>query len=1183
MTDSLKASEQGLRAIAQKARSKGWTKTRTPAWWLTARTSQATLRRFWRGLPILRENFIEICAAVGVSDWQAIVCGTEQSASTCGTPIPPDVLDDPSDSGRLQIDWGEAPEIFSFYGRTAELAQLEQWIVSERCKVVSLLGMGGIGKTSLAVTLADQIGEQFDYLIWRSLYNAPPIEDILTDLIRFLSAQQPTNLSEDLDTQSQLMVYLRSQRCLIVLDNAASILSDEAARAGCYRSGYSGYGELFRRISVERHQSCLLLTSREEPTEIIQLKGQKVRSLKLGGLSQAEGQSIFQDIGSFSASEEQWRVLVEHYAGNPLALKIVAAAIRDLLNSNIDQSVELLKQGNLVFDDIYDLLEQQFNRLSEREQEVMYWLAIAREQVAVDELQSDLLSPESKRKLMNTLKSLKERSLLEVAPTGITQQPVVMEYTTNRFIEQICEEIVTTRFTVFKNHALIKAQAKDYIRETKVRLLNESIIERLFATYGTTAGIEAQLAKILDAARGKPPIETGYTGGNIINLLCQLGTDLTNYDLSHLVIWQAYLRGVTLHQVNFTGSDLSNSVFNEAVSSVVSVTFSPDGTVLATGDDKGMIYLWRVRDGKKLLAFKGHSDWIFDLAFSPQGHILASGSLDRTAKLWDIRTGECLQTLAEHKIGVSCVAFSGEGDILASGSGDQTIKLWNVKTGECLLTLAGHENIVRTIAFSTNSQILASGCLDQTIKLWSVKTGQCLLTLKDDCAVFAVAIAPNRSEAQILASAGDDFCVKVWDVSTGQCLKTLLGHQERVWSVAFSADGLHLASAGDDLIVKIWDVSTGQCLKTLPGHQERVWSVAFSPDSQLLASGSDDSTVRLWDVRTGQCLRTLQGYNNGTRPFAFNAQGTLLFTSCYDHSSVKCWDINSGQCLRTLHLFTSGAMQVALSPDGQTLASGNLDHTVRLYDVDSSDCLTTLRGHTAWSRVVAFSPQGNLLASGGGDQTVKLWHVMSGECLFTLQGHNAPIQSVAFSPDGQMLASGSWDGMVKLWDVSTGKCAIAWSGHTERVEALIFSPQDNILFSCSLDKTVKFWDLKTGNCLATLHAHQGGVRSITVNPQGTILATGGQDATLKLWDVAQKVCLMTLRSHVGWIDGLIFSPDGQTLASGSEDGTNRLWDVKTGQCLQTLRVPRPYEGMKIAQVRGLTEATSVTLKTLGAI
>ncbi|MDY6784445.1 MAG: NB-ARC domain-containing protein [Cyanobacteriota bacterium] len=1179
MTDSLKASKPGLQLMAQKARQKGWTKTRTPAWWMAAHTSQATLRRFWRGLPILRENFMEICAAVGVTDWEAIVSDSSLSESD-----EPPISTLSTNDEKVQLDWGEAPEILSFYGRAAELSQLERWITQERCKVVSLLGMGGMGKTSLAVVLADQISEQFDYLFWRSLYNGPPIEEILTDLIQLLSPRQSVNIPQDFNGQlGQLMNDLRSTRCLIVLDNVESILSDEAARAGCYRSDYSDYGEFFRRISLQRHQSCLLLTSREELAELVPLKGRKVRSFQLSGLSRVEGQSIFRELGAFSASEEQWQKLVEHYAGNPLALKIVAAAIRDLLNSNIVKTLELLQQESSIFDEIYDLLEQQFNRLSEQEQEVMYWLAIAREPVTFDELQGDIFPPESRRNLLKTLKSLKERSLLETYPTGFTQQPVVMEYISDRFIAQVCEEIQRDSFALLKNHALLKAQAKDYIRETQWRLLLRPVRDRLLTAYGTTENLTARLAGVLDNFRDKPSLQTGYIGGNILNLLCQMGTDLAEYDFSRLVLWQAYLRGVALHRVNFTGSDLSKSVFNETFGSVVAVTFSPDGTQLATCDVKGTIYLWNVRDGKKLLAFKGHEDWIFDLAFSPQGHLLASGSLDRTIKLWDVPTGECLKTLSDHSMGISCVAFNREGNLLASGSGDQTVKLWDVETGECRATLTGHGNIVRAIAFSADGEILASASLDKTIKLWSAKTGKCLRAIEDSCAVFALAFAPTPSSTPLLASGGDDFEIKLWDAIAGQCLQTLSGHQERVWSVAFSGDGSYVASGGDDFGVKVWEVSTGNCLKTLPGHNERVWSVAFSPNSPVLASGSDDSTVKLWDVGTGQCLRSLQGYDNGTRPFAFNGQGTILLASCDRDSKVKCWDIESGRCLKTLDLYASGAMQAVLSPDGQTLACGNLDHTVRLYAVENGDCLAVLRGHSAWSRAVAFSPQGDVLASGSGDRTVKLWHLASGECRLTLHGHNAPIQSVAFSPSGQWLASGSWNGEVKLWEVGTGECLYRWGEHRDRVEAVAFHRRDNLLFSGSLDCTVKVWNLETGHCQTTLNAHDGGVRAIAIHPRENILATAGQDSTVKLWDISQGVCLTTLPSHLGWIGNVIFSPDGRILANGSEDGINRLWDVKTGRCFQTLSVPRLYEGMNIAGVKGLTEATKMTLKTLGAI
>jgi ATP-dependent Clp protease ATP-binding subunit ClpA len=226
-------------------------------------------------------------------------------------------------------DWGDALDVSVFYGRTAELLKLEQWLLQERCRLVTILGMGGIGKTALCVKLAERIQEHFDYVIWRSLRNAPPVEEILTTLIKFLSSEQETNLPESLDDKILLLLeYLRSSRCLLVLDNAESILQSGNC-AGQYRAGYESYGQLLRCVGETRHQSCLLLTSRERPRGLAAKEGKilPVRSLQISGLSLAAGKEIFQAKGSFWASENEWRVLIEHYAGNPLALKMVAAAI----------------------------------------------------------------------------------------------------------------------------------------------------------------------------------------------------------------------------------------------------------------------------------------------------------------------------------------------------------------------------------------------------------------------------------------------------------------------------------------------------------------------------------------------------------------------------------------------------------------------------------------------------------------------------------------------------------------------------------------------------------------------------------------------------------------------------------------------------------------------------------------
>ncbi len=258
--------------------------------------------------------------------------------------------------------------------------------------------MGGIGKTTLSVKLAQEIiasredketrgqGRQGgilspqspQYIIWRSLRNAPPVEDILAELIQFFSEQQETNLATQLNGRiSLLLKYLRLSRCLIILDNAESILQ-AGDRNGRYRAGCEGYGQFLQCVAETSHQSCLILTSREKPQGLAKYEGDSlpVRSLQLTGLQEREGRELFNLKGKFAASCDQWQVLISRYGGNPLALKIVASSIRDFFDGDVSQFLEVSQQGTFIFDDIRDLLDQQFQRLTTLEREIMYWLAI---------------------------------------------------------------------------------------------------------------------------------------------------------------------------------------------------------------------------------------------------------------------------------------------------------------------------------------------------------------------------------------------------------------------------------------------------------------------------------------------------------------------------------------------------------------------------------------------------------------------------------------------------------------------------------------------------------------------------------------------------------------------------------------------------------------------------------------
>ncbi|MDM9584009.1 NB-ARC domain-containing protein [Nostoc sp. GT001] len=1079
-----------------------------------------------------------------------------------------------------RVDWGEMVDVSVFYGRTDELTLLEQWLIKERCRVVALLGMGGIGKTTLAAKLSQKVQGWFEYVIWRSLYNAPPLFDLLANLIQFFSNEQvlETDLPKSVDGRiSQLIEYLQQQRCLIVLDNVETILQT-GAYAGCYREGYEDYGLLIKRLGQVMHQSSLVLTSREKPKDIASLGGETlaVRSLQLSGLEVVAGQKIFEAKG-FSGSESELPAVVERYAGNALALKIVATTIQDVFDGNV---AEFLQHYTAVFGSIRDLLDQQFSRLANLEKDIIYWLAINREPVSLSEIREDIVSPIPPQNLLEALESLVRRSLVEKSTALFTLQPVVMEYVTQRLIEIVCQEIETQNLDLFRCHALMKATAKDYVKEIQIRLILKPVIDGLLAVTRSKRNLENQLTQILGRLRETSPLEQSYTTGNILNLLCHLESDLTGYDFSDLSVWQADLRCLKLHDVNFQNANFDKSVFAETFGGVLSVAFSSNGKLLALGDTNGEIHLRQVADGRQVFVSKGHSSWVISLAFSPDGRIFASGGGDYTVKLWDIDTGQCLQALQGHENEVWSVAFSSDGSTVASGSDDQTIKLWSVSTGECLKTFLGHTSWVHSVAFSPNGLMLVSGSDDQTIKSWNVSTGECLKTCQGHCdGIRSIAVSPD---GRMLASSSEDQTVKLWSIDTGECLKTFQGHSNEIYSVAFSPQSDLLASGSHDQTVKLWDISTGECLKTFQGHTSWVYSVAFSPQDNLLASGSYDQTVKLWNIHTSQCLKTFQGYTEQVLSVAFSPDGQTLVSGSHD-SSLRLWNANTGQALRTFQGHHAAVWSVAFNPDGQTVASASEDKTVRVWNANTGQALRTFHGHCALVWSVAFSPDGQTLASSSEDQTVRLWDVSGGKTLRILQGHSAAVWSVAFSPQGDLLASGSHDQTVKLWDVATGECKTTLSGHTAWVWSVAFSPDGKLLASTSPDGTIRLWSIYTNECLKVLQVNRGWLQLAAFSPDSRTLACCNQDYTVQLWDASTGQCLRTLQGHTGRIWSIAFNPDNRTLASSGEDETIRLWDVTTGNCSKTLKAEKLYQRMKIRGVTGLAPATFATLKVLGAV
>ncbi|HYY88405.1 MAG TPA: helix-turn-helix domain-containing protein, partial [Chloroflexota bacterium] len=519
-------------------------------------------------------------------------------------------------------DWGVAPNVLGFVGRAEELSTLREWVLDEGCRLVAVLGMGGIGKTLLAARLAQDITPKFERLFWRTVRDALPISDWLSGAIGLLSGHQVVAPQGESAQFRALLELLDERPNLLILDNFETVLQPGDPE-GSYREGYAGYGRLLQAIGEGRHQSCLLVTSREAPAELAKTRGSAVRMLQLGGFGAAEAQVLLAN-KRLSGNKDEWASLVDRFGGNGLALKVVGDRIRELFGGGL--AAFLSQAGALtVFGDIRRLLSEQLERSSALEQRVLNMLAVEREPVSMAQLIADLGPRVGRGAVLEAAESLLGRSLVERAetpgPAAFTLQSAVLEYVTDRLVETVAEEIERGRPLVLVGQPLIKAQAKDYVRQTQERLIGAPILQRMSAEHGEE-GAEQRLLGLLDGWRGLSAPEQAYGPGNIVNLLRLLRGDLRGINLSALTIQYAYLQGVEAQDVSLANAHISRAALDEPFAYPTAVALSADGAVLVAGSPAGDVRLWRTEDRTLLLAVQGHTGMVWGVAVSGDGRLV---------------------------------------------------------------------------------------------------------------------------------------------------------------------------------------------------------------------------------------------------------------------------------------------------------------------------------------------------------------------------------------------------------------------------------------------------------------------------------------------------------------------------------------------------------------------------------
>ncbi len=445
MVATLRPTAAGLELVDKARRRKGWNK-QSSIWYIEANVGLSTLRRFQSGKhAISYDAFIAIVTAVG-EDWQKVAdldAAAEEETlaiSQSNREILPEsdrLLT--SDSPKLILH--EMPEPTEIYGRAEELNQLINLVTQSR--LVFLWGMGGIGKTSLASQLVDHLYNNdrfqtapFDRIIWRALNAGSNLDRFWAqlDLDLGLTPQVDQRTARyDWTDVSRLVEKFQAERTLLVIDVVESSLVDRAENIPAWEpTDRARYCEWFAQLARPKHNSCILVLSREHSNEVQRLEGGNpaIRSLKLEGLKLG-GIELLEQY-NLNPEPAAWRALINFYRGNPYALTMIATLIKDQFGGSAE---ELLGMGTFVLGEMEHVIAERIRHISEPEKALLRTLASLQDPcdratlcAQVQDRYPDLAISG----VIEAIASLDRKCLMEIMTEQdkmlFTLQPMVMKY-----------------------------------------------------------------------------------------------------------------------------------------------------------------------------------------------------------------------------------------------------------------------------------------------------------------------------------------------------------------------------------------------------------------------------------------------------------------------------------------------------------------------------------------------------------------------------------------------------------------------------------------------------------------------------------------------------------------------------------------------------------------------------------